>query len=562
MSPEQLKSQHLDERSDLFSLGVVLYEALAGQPAFRGTSAGERIAAILSDDVAPLAAGGVPAEIDAVLSRAMARDRERRYRTASEFLADLRAVASGEFVAPLPDTLAVVDFENLSKNPDDAWIGSGIAESLAADLARVAGLSVVAREKVLSQRGRLGRGRARRRGGGARPTAAVPLGFDGRLSARGTANPRDVPADRGRDRGDGRERKGRWSPRRNFRHPGPARGRGRAEAPSRRGAAAAACAGPADRRLRAARARASPLPSAREGLARPGAPFLRAGDRGRSDACAVARGARVGPCDAVHLPDRSARARARVRIRAPRDRGRREPGGAPDLAGLRAVSRGQDRRGGRAGAAGDGARSDRRFRPLLRRVRPMRLRGDTTRRAPVFQRALEIEPRHGWALLGLGWTHLELGSAAEARWCLEKAVRARTSAVATHPTVGVAGLLGECLRRQGDLEGARARCLEGLESAESTDNMYRDTFRGVCLCALGRTALEQADTPRRGPRSLRPCRTCAAGRTRSAGATSSCRRWRGSPGREKAPSPSRRRFVCIGIARATTSRSCGAAPTG
>ena len=89
-------------------------------------------------------------------SRAWRATARRRYRTASEFLTDLRAVVSGEFVAPLPETLAVVDFENLSKSPDDAWIGSGIAETLAADLARLPGLAVVRREKVLAQRGRLG----------------------------------------------------------------------------------------------------------------------------------------------------------------------------------------------------------------------------------------------------------------------------------------------------------------------------------------------------------------------------------------------------------------------
>ena len=63
------------------------------------------------------------------------------------------------------------------------------------------------------------------------------------------------------------------------------------------------------------------------------------------------------------------------------------------------------------------------------------------------------------------------------------------------PTSGVAGYLGECLRRLGNLDEARARCLEGLASVERSDFMYRDTFRGVGLCALGRTALEQKDAP-------------------------------------------------------------------
>jgi hypothetical protein len=60
-------------------------------------------------------------------------------------------------------------------------------------------------------------------------------------------------------------------------------------------------------------------------------------------------------------------------------------------------------------------------------------------------------------------------------------------------TSGVEGYLAECHRRSGDLNTARSLALAGLESADRSDSMYRDTFRGVCLCALGRTALEQND---------------------------------------------------------------------
>ena len=109
-----------------------------------------------------------------------------------------------------------------------------------------------------------------------------------------------------------------------------------------------------------------------------------------------------------------------------------------------------------------------------------------------FQRALEIEPRHVWAWLGLGWMHLDLGSGSEAIWCLEKAVELERLQ-GPHRTAGVSGFLGECLRRLGEPEKARARCLEGLEAVEKSDNMYWDTFRGVCLCTLGRAALDCGD---------------------------------------------------------------------
>ncbi len=110
----------------------------------------------------------------------------------------------------------------------------------------------------------------------------------------------------------------------------------------------------------------------------------------------------------------------------------------------------------------------------------------------LFQRAVEIDPRHGFAWLALGWTHLRLGHASEARWCLEKCL-ALEGETAVGPTAGVAGYFGEILRLAGDLAGARAACLAGLEAVERSDHMYRDTFRGVCLCALGRTALDQGE---------------------------------------------------------------------
>ena len=133
------------------------------------------------------------------------------------------------------------------------------------------------------------------------------------------------------------------------------------------------------------------------------------------------------------------------------------------------------------------------FAPYFRAC-ALALPGRHAEAAPFFQRALEIEPRHGWAWLGLGWAHLETGSGSEARWCLEKAVELERLQ-SPHPTAGVSGYLGECLRRLGDPAGARARCLEGLEAVERSDSMYRDSFRAVCLCALGRSALDQGDAP-------------------------------------------------------------------
>ena len=177
----------------------------------------------------------------------------------------------------------------------------------------------------------------------------------------------------------------------------------------------------------------------------------------------------------------------------------------------------------------------------------------------LFQRAGELDPRHGFAWLGLGWTHLDLGTAPRRAGAWRRPSRSRARP-AWGPTAGVGGYLGECLRRLGELEARAGACLEGLDAVEKSDNMYRDTFRGVGLCALGRTALDA------GRHARRACRVHAGGGApsrppaqRSAAATCSCRRsraWRGRGGRAA------RYEEALDLWRAragTTSRSCGPA---
>ncbi len=202
MSPEQLRGDPLDARSDLFAVGAILYESVSGERAFPGRTAGERITAILSRDPPPVSRPGTPLELQAILTKALARDVSRRYPSAAAFLSDLRRAGSGEFVSTLPDTIAILDFQNVSGNPDDEWIGSGIAESLATDLARASGLSVLfaragaeGARRLPARSGRAGGGPGR---GRSRPR--LPLASFGRLPAGGLGPAGDVATDRGRDR--------------------------------------------------------------------------------------------------------------------------------------------------------------------------------------------------------------------------------------------------------------------------------------------------------------------------------------------------------------------------
>lgn len=95
MSPEQTQARELDRRADLFSVGAVLFEALTGDQLFRGQNEFETMQRITEAPIPnPSAcAPGIPAELDAIVHRALARDREQRYQSAAQMLEDLeRAV--------------------------------------------------------------------------------------------------------------------------------------------------------------------------------------------------------------------------------------------------------------------------------------------------------------------------------------------------------------------------------------------------------------------------------------------------------------------------------------
>jgi eukaryotic-like serine/threonine-protein kinase len=489
MSPEQLKGLAVDARSDLFSVGAVLYEAVSGERAFPGRTAGERIAAILSRDPPPPSSVALPPELHAVLCKALAREPSLRYPSAASFLSDLRRVTEGEFVAALPDTLAVMDLENLSRNPEDDWIGSGVAESVASELARVAGLSVVAREKVSKVRKALGgssdsidlghalgcrwvlSGSCQRMGGALRVTWKLFEVATGRIASTGKFDGRfeDIFAMQDRLATE----------------------------------AAAA--------LNLSLPVGAPAPPSRldayESYARGSRLFHQLGKGAFDQARELFEQAIA--LDAAHAPALAGLAAVHA-MRFTFTTDSAELAAASDYA--------------RRAIAADPAlgephiwlgyalwRQDRVEEAFREEQEAMRLApanafgpyfaaccrlssGQAEEAIPLYQHALEIEPQHGWCWIGLGFSHLEVGRHAEARWSVERAV-ALEKKFPQSPTAGSGGYLGECLRRMGDLEGARARCLEGLEAVEKSDHMYRDSFRAICLCVLGRTALDEKDSP-------------------------------------------------------------------
>jgi serine/threonine protein kinase/Tfp pilus assembly protein PilF len=172
MSPEQALGRTVDPRSDLFSLGVVLYEMVTGRMPFEGRSFGEIVDAVINQALPAPARFNyeVTPPVETILRKALEKSPDFRYQTARDFYIDLHHVksemddverhrASGtarpsDPSAPaaqapaLGNSIAVMTFTNITREPVDEWIGSGIAETVSADLKNIHGLTVIGRERI------------------------------------------------------------------------------------------------------------------------------------------------------------------------------------------------------------------------------------------------------------------------------------------------------------------------------------------------------------------------------------------------------------------------------
>ena len=197
MSPEQVRAEAVDQRTDLFSFGLVLYEMATGRRAFAGDSPGTIFEAILNR--APIPALRVnpelPPELERIINKALEKDRKLRYQNASDMRTDLarlkRDTDSGRTVAAASDrraamrtsplqraaiavagavvlaaaiigywlsrppralgarkALAVVSIENMTDDRSLEWLDRGVAELLTTDLAQAKTLEVISTERV------------------------------------------------------------------------------------------------------------------------------------------------------------------------------------------------------------------------------------------------------------------------------------------------------------------------------------------------------------------------------------------------------------------------------
>jgi non-specific serine/threonine protein kinase len=170
MSPEQARGQLVDARTDLFSLGTVLYQMAGGVLPFAGDTSAVIFDAILNRDPEPVDQinPALPAEFARILSKLLEKDRTLRCQSATELKTDLhrlkRNLDSGtkraaelydsKFGIPRPagKSVAVLYFENLSGAKEDEYLRDGITEDIITELSKIRGLNTFSRPTVLAYR--------------------------------------------------------------------------------------------------------------------------------------------------------------------------------------------------------------------------------------------------------------------------------------------------------------------------------------------------------------------------------------------------------------------------
>jgi serine/threonine-protein kinase len=153
MSPEQVRGQVADQRSDVFAFGAVLYEMLSGRRAFQSPSTAETLSAVLNEEPPPFpTSSGLEAASDQIVRKCLKKDREERYASARELIQVLQSALAGTPATQDP-AIAVLPFADMSQGKDQDYFCEGMAEEIISALSVIPGLRVAARTSTFQFKG-------------------------------------------------------------------------------------------------------------------------------------------------------------------------------------------------------------------------------------------------------------------------------------------------------------------------------------------------------------------------------------------------------------------------
>jgi serine/threonine protein kinase/Tfp pilus assembly protein PilF len=164
MSPEQASGEKTDHRTDIWSLGCVLYEMLASQRPFKGTYDQAAIYSIMNEDPEPVASlrSDLPVGFEMILHTCLQKNPRNRYRNMDDLISDLRSIDlkdKTQVLKAVPTkeespSIAVLPFVNMSADPENEYFSYGLSEAILNSLTRIKDFKVVARTSAFSFKGK------------------------------------------------------------------------------------------------------------------------------------------------------------------------------------------------------------------------------------------------------------------------------------------------------------------------------------------------------------------------------------------------------------------------